>query len=219
MTDPHRDEPLHVDAIDGDWIKRGRRARQARQLPAPVADWLAWPESPQPFVRLTGRCGEAFLCSLDGSDDELAPSVVYNSDTGRLSLVHTLAGHARFLHGYLVPFTGSDEEQATIETAVRPVLARKRPSGASSAPLNGGSADTSRSPRQRVERSPVDARLAALLRRKPSQPCRGSPLAAEPGPPGGGPSASRRARLRRALTGAETLTLLNRADPATISRW
>ena len=60
----------------------------------------------------------ASLVTRDGTDDELAPSVLYDPNERTLSYVHAAAGHPRFLDGYVEPFTASDEEQARVEGEV-----------------------------------------------------------------------------------------------------
>jgi len=120
---PEYDSRIPLDAIDPDWIKRGRRDRHARRFPVELAEWLAWPDSPEPRPHVGARSGDSFLVTLDGSDDELAPSVLYDPARRTLSHVHAPAGHLRFLHGYVEPFTGSDEERSRIENDVRALLA------------------------------------------------------------------------------------------------
>lgn len=97
---PQKDSHPLFDVIDGDSIKR-RRADSYR-------------------VRVVAQARDRYVVTLDGTDDERAPAVVYYG--GRLSHVAMLSSHLKMFNAYTDSFTGTDEERDQIESAVRKLM-------------------------------------------------------------------------------------------------
>ncbi len=71
--------------------------------------WRFGPAAPGPRIIAVG--GTGYLVSLDGSDTEESPSVMYDPVGGTIGHVAMAASHLKMLNGYSEPFDGSDNER------------------------------------------------------------------------------------------------------------
>ena len=72
--------------------------------------------------RIIAVGGAGYLVSIDGTETETSPSVMYDRDRGMISHEAMAASHLKMLNGYSAPFTGSEEERREVEAEVAQLL-------------------------------------------------------------------------------------------------